>query len=434
MRNLLIWNQGNGQTVPVFFPGFFTTLIDDDDDDDDDDADGDGDGDDYSYYDYDYYYDYDPWSPLFSSAGCWTKQPRCFNFRGKTRSRRQAVESIYASAGCCNVIGIERNHWRWSWRSLDWENHPTLGTRILTHSRVFSSLFVFFVRRGFRVTVCQYDSCTLRLSSAVGGAPVFDSISEFRSVGFAASWKQWTGGWRYLAIPIFPHFPQKEHDPLAALAQCLWVLHISSYHFWVWLTTKARFVGQCFLWSQSMCIRTRISMHKRDNLIREYLHEWRVETESWRVLEHERIRWHLDWAHPAQRLVKAKGWQRKRQTWQGYLVHACAGKSLQCQLEESVMYQLAGPRLTIGHMLSISPCYVTIVLFIFPIPPVFSCFLASCCVFLSNRWIPPSTAWVSRYSFPCVSSRRGFFFCTGGFRQMFLPRFPSSSLRFLKIS
>ena len=69
MRNLLIWNQGNGRPVPVFFPGFFTTLIDDDDDDDDDD-DGDGDGDDYSYYDYDYYYDYDPWSPLFSSAGC----------------------------------------------------------------------------------------------------------------------------------------------------------------------------------------------------------------------------------------------------------------------------------------------------------------------------------------------------------------------------
>ena len=27
------------------------------------------------------------------------------------------------------------------------------------------------------------------------------------------------------------------------------------------------------------------------------------------------------------------------------------------------MYQLVGPRLTIGHMLSISPCYVTIVLF-----------------------------------------------------------------------
>ena len=46
MRNLLIWSQCNSRPVPVFFPGFFTTLIDDDDEDDDDDDDDDGDGDD----------------------------------------------------------------------------------------------------------------------------------------------------------------------------------------------------------------------------------------------------------------------------------------------------------------------------------------------------------------------------------------------------
>lgn len=114
----------------------------------------------------------------------------------------------------------------------------------------------------------QYDSCTLRLSSAVGGAPVFDSISEFNSVGcrlLHGSNEQVAGN------SIFPHFPQKEHDPLA---QCLW-----QFESFISLLSVVDDKSQ-ICWSvfplEPEHVHPHTNMHKRDNLIREYLHEWRV--------------------------------------------------------------------------------------------------------------------------------------------------------------
>ena len=138
------------------------------------------------------------------------------------------------------------------------------------------------------------------------------------------------------------------------------------------------------------------------------------------------IRWHLDWVHPARHLVEAKGWQRKRQTWQGHLVHTCAGQSLQCQLEESEVgrtkdYYIDPYRFFLCHNCAVYICNTT-------------CFLASSCCVCQIVGSPRQLLEFPRYSFPRVSSRRGFFFRGGRFRQMFLIVLVTFfSFKFLKI-